>query len=280
MKKSTLPPPGVIRDFYDRQVQTLGGEYMQFRWGGSKIQRKHFEQTRSSLTAILGAYPIRGKVLEIGAGPAVWTELYIGDIEALTLLDISVEMLKAAKARIDSWAEGRYSRLVEFVCGDALEVSFPSGVFDSIITVRALEYFSDKRQFLERCARWLRPGGQLIVGTKNFDWKDAEVRRESARTSNGDVGAAMQTDLVSTSKLVSMAQDAGLHIAEIRPLVFGSYLRSYRLPGFLWYFDRLHRRYAFKPMTPGMTSLIESYTVIARRPASGDTQHSAPDHVP
>lgn len=268
--KLVLPPSAEIGEYYDRQVRALGGEYISFRWGRSRTQRKHFEQTLASLRALLEQFPVQGSVLEIGAGPAVWTELYIGGVEKLTLLDISAEMLKTAQARIDSWANGQYSRLVKYVCGDVLETELPERGFDSIITIRAFEYFSDKRTFLERCAKWLRPGGRLIVGTKNFDWKDAQADRarvQHAGMRDCNVGAAMQADLMSLPKLAAMARDAGLKVLESRALVFGSYLRQYRLPGSLWAFDRLHRMYALRTMTPRSSTFIESYVVVAERPA-------------
>lgn len=265
--KSALPPASAIRDFYDRQLRALGGEYIRFRWGDSETKRRHFAQTFSTLTALLGDYPLHGNILEIGAGPAVWTELYIDNAEKLTLLDISDEMLKAAKARIDTWARAPD---VSYVCSNVLETSFPAGQFDSIITIRAFEYFADKRKFLAQCAHWLRPGGRLIVGTKNSEWKDAKhqrIARERARAAGeSDVAADMQTDLVSPAQLCAMAQEAGFKVGDVRPLVFGSYLRRYQLPGALWYFDSLHRRYGATTLRHA-GSLAESFVIVANKPA-------------
>jgi ubiquinone/menaquinone biosynthesis C-methylase UbiE len=267
--KSTLPAPAEIKNFYDRQVRALGGEYIRYRWAKSEIQRRHFKQTYSSLAAVFGEFPVRGDVLEIGAGPAVWTELYIKNVRKLTLLDISVEMLNAAKARIDTWEGGKYTSLVSFICGDVVEAALPESSLDSIVTIRAFEYFADKRRFLENCKKTLRPGGQLIVGTKNGDWKDSNVDSARARPTGGadaaDVGTAMQTDLVSPSQLEGMVREAGLEVVETRPLVFGSYLRAYRFPGSLWYFDRLHRKNATRSVARRLSPLIESYVLIARK---------------
>lgn len=268
--KSTLPPAPLIKDFYDRQVRSLGGEYIQFRWGASEIKRRHFGQTLSALTTLLAQYPVQEDVLEIGAGPAVWTELYIKHVKKLTLLDISDEMLKAAKYRIDGWARGQYSDLVNYICNNALEVSLPIGCFDSIITIRAFEYFSDKQQFVSNCSQWLRPGGRLIIGTKNSDWKDAQAKRVAKERQGGadesNIAADMQSDLVSPSELALMAQNAGFHVREVRPLVFGSYLRRYRLPGALWYFDRLHRKYGGAKLR-GKSTLAESFVIVADKPS-------------
>ncbi len=265
--KSTLPAPADIKAFYDKQVRALGGEYMRYRWAGSEIQRRHFKQTYSSLAAVFGEFPVRGDVLEIGAGPAVWTELYIQNVTSLTLLDISVEMLNAAKARIASWEGGKYAPLVNYVCGDVGEAKLADASLDSIVTIRAFEYFADKPRFLANAFRMLRPGGQLILGTKNGEWQDSVADQARAPgAGSADVGAAMQNDLIAPSTLERMARTAGLEVVQTRPLVFGSYMRTYRLPGSLWYFDRLHRKNAVRSLEARLSRLIESYVLIARKP--------------
>jgi ubiquinone/menaquinone biosynthesis C-methylase UbiE len=177
---STLPSPSEIKDFYDRELREIGGEYIQYRWGSTEIQRRHFKQTHGSPSAVLDSHQLGGHVLEIGAGPAVWTELYIGSVEKLTLLDISAEMLNAAKTRIDSWSGGAFARRVNYICGDANQAVLPPASFDDIVAIRAFECFSDKVQFLQRCERTLRPSGLLILGTKNAEWEDSiQERRKS-----------------------------------------------------------------------------------------------------
>jgi ubiquinone/menaquinone biosynthesis C-methylase UbiE len=265
---STLPTPSEIKDFYDRKVREIGGEYIQYRWGSTEIQRRHFRQTYGSLSAVLDAHQLRGHVLEIGAGPAVWTELYIAGVEKLTLLDISAEMLNAAKTRIDSWGGGTYSDRVNYVCGDANQALLPLAGFDAIVTIRAFEYFSDKVLFLQQCERMLRPNGLLILGTKNAEWEDSILeQRKSVGNSatRAPIDSAMQSDLVSPLQLASMTEQAGLSHLYSHPLVFGSYRRRYRLPGSLWYFDRLHRRHATHSMNPALNRLVESFVLVAQK---------------
>jgi ubiquinone/menaquinone biosynthesis C-methylase UbiE len=267
---STLPAPSEIKDFYDRKVREIGGEYIQYRWGSTEIQRRHFRQTYGSLSAVLDAHQLRGHVLEIGAGPAVWTELYIGGVEKLTLLDISAEMLNAAKTRIDSWSGGAYSARVNYMCGDANQAALPPASFDAIVTIRAFEYFSDKVLFLQQCERMLRPNGLLILGTKNAEWEDSIQERKKPVANSAarvPVDSAMQTDLVSSLQLASMTEQAGLSHLYSHPLVFGSYRRRYRLPGSLWYFDMLHRRHATQSMKPALNRLVESFVLVAQKAA-------------
>ncbi len=76
----------------------------------------------------------------------------------------------------------------------------------------------------------------------------------------------MQNDLIAPSTLEKMARTAGLEVVQTRPLVFGSYMRTYRLPGSLWYFDRLHRKNAVRSLEARLSRLIESYVLIARKP--------------
>jgi ubiquinone/menaquinone biosynthesis C-methylase UbiE len=264
---STLPPPSEIKDFYDRMLREIGGEYIKYRWGSTEIQRRHFRQTYGSLSAILDAHQIGGNVLEIGAGPAVWTELYIGGVEKLTLLDISAEMLNAAKSRIDNWGGGAYAGRVNYLCGDANQAVLPLASFDAIVTIRAFEYFSDKVLFLQQCEKMLKPNGLLILGTKNAEWGDSiqERKKSIGSATSSQVTSAMQTDLVSPLQLASMTEQAGLSHLYSHPLVFGSYRRRYRLPGLLWYFDMLHRRHATHSMKPALNRLIESFVLVAQK---------------
>ena len=216
----TLPPPSEIKDFYDKKLREIGGEYIQYRWGSTEIQRRHFRQTYRIPIGGPRCYKLRGHVLEIGAGPAVWTELYISGVEKLTLLDISAEMLNAAKNRIDSWDGGTYAGRVDYVCGDANQAVLPRDGFDAIVTIRAFEYFSDKVQFLRQCERMLKPNGLLILGTKNADWEDSiQDRRQSTGSSltHAPVDSAMQTDLVSPLQLASMTVGAGLRASVFAP---------------------------------------------------------------
>jgi SAM-dependent methyltransferase len=265
---SRLPAPSEIKDFYDRKLREIGGEYIQYRWGSTEIQRRHFRQTYGSLSAVLDTHHLGGHVLEIGAGPAVWTELYIGGVEKLTLLDISAEMLNAAKCRIDSWNGGAYAGRMDYVCGDANQVALPLASFDAIVTIRAFEYFSDKVLFLQHCKRMLKANGLLILGTKNAEWEDSiQERRKSigSPATRSQVDSAMQSDLVSPLQLASMTEQAGLSHLYSRPLVFGSYRRRYRLPGLLWYFDMLHRRHATHSMNPALNRLVESFVLVAQK---------------
>jgi SAM-dependent methyltransferase len=48
------------------------------------------------------------------------------------------------------------------VCGDALALPYPSGVFDVVVSIGLLEHFADITQLLQDQLRVLRPGGVFL----------------------------------------------------------------------------------------------------------------------
>jgi ubiquinone/menaquinone biosynthesis C-methylase UbiE len=195
---ATLPSPGQIADHYNTLIETLGGDYIHSRWGDSEIKRRHYRQTQAALRFALEGNLRLGDVLEIGCGPAVWTPLFLDAASSVHLLDISEGMLEQAKARIAAVEGGRHAERVRYTCGDfcAAEMS-PEG-YDTVMSIRAFEYISDKPLFLRRCYELLRGSGRLLLVTKNRGWKDMRPRPGSLRRKLS-VAHAMQTDLAAWS---------------------------------------------------------------------------------
>jgi ubiquinone/menaquinone biosynthesis C-methylase UbiE len=263
-RRPSLPPPATIRDYYDEHVRALGGDYIAQRWQGGEVQRRHYRQTRAALDALLAGAPL-GDVLEVGCGPAVWTELLVGRAARVELLDISSEMLAQARRRVAAWDQGRFAALVTYRHGDFLTTAVAPASFDTLLSLRALEYVSDKPEFLARCFAVLRTGGRLLLGTKNDDWYDAARARRRAGHQRRSFAAAMQSDLVSARVLGEMVARAGFQDVAVLPLVVGSYHRPFRWRLGLATCDRLHRGLRGRPVQPWWSALVESVIAVARR---------------
>jgi len=69
-------------------------------------------------------------------------------------VDRSREAIERCRAR---------SSAASFVQGDALELELPARSFDVVTSVHTMEHVPDDRAFLARIARWLRPGGALVL---------------------------------------------------------------------------------------------------------------------
>ncbi|MDQ6770235.1 MAG: class I SAM-dependent methyltransferase [Gemmatimonadota bacterium] len=266
---SKLPPPSDIAGHYNRLMKHLDGQYMYQRWGDSEIKRRHYRQTELGIQFGLTHVSHLGDVLEIGSGPAVWTTLYLKNARTAVLLDISEEMLAQARTTLSNWNEGLYVGKARYVCGDFLEVVQKNESYDTIISSRAFEYMSDKPAFVRKCFTLLRPGGTLLLVTKNHDWRDLRKTRHNIEHVPRDqipVALAMQLDLASPSSVGEMASAAGFSAVDLYPVVLGSYHPPFDWGPGLVILDALHRLYYRRPMSlipAPLRSLTESFLAVA-----------------
>jgi SAM-dependent methyltransferase len=261
----TLPPPARIAGHYDTLMRDIAGDYIRHRWGGSETQRRHYAQTETALRAALDERGEPGAVLEIGCGPAVWTPLYLPHARSVTLFDISEEMLRGARARVEGVDGGRHAQRVRYLCGDFVASAPEDASYDTVVSARAFEYMSDKAAFVRRCRERLRPGGRVVLVTKNAGWRD--LRGVAASAADVPVGLAMQADLKGWREVVALFQAAGFAEVAARPVVFGSYRHPFRGRAGLAAADALHRAFHRRPMAAWMDPIVESYAVTCRAPA-------------
>jgi ubiquinone/menaquinone biosynthesis C-methylase UbiE len=156
-KRIDAPPPGDgstngvsglrrVRGFYDRAARTYDqwlGLYE--RVMGTAVRRRHLLSRA------------RGRTLEVGVG----TGRNIADYPAetdLTGVDISRAMLQIAEARAT-----RLGRAVELRIGDAQNLDFPDGSFDTVAAILFLSAVPDQHRAISEIRRVLRPGGLLLV---------------------------------------------------------------------------------------------------------------------
>lgn len=262
---SALPEPARIAEHYNELMRDIGGEYIHSRWGDSEIKRRHYRQTETSLRHSIESLPRIGDVLEIGCGPAVWTPIFLPAAESVHLFDISAEMLAKARQRAEAWDEGQHTQKLRYTCGDFCDTEVERTAYDTIISARAFEYMSDKSLFVNRCHEALRPGGSLVLVTKNRAWRDMRPGRERMSERDLPVSATMQNDLVSWNTAVDMFDRAGFRDVQARPVVFGSYRRPFTSRPGLMLADLIHRTRYQRAMTHFLEGLVESYVVTGTR---------------
>jgi len=267
-----LPPPRDIATHYNRLLKELEGEYIQQRWGDSEIKRRHYRQTELAISRALSELPSVGDVLEVGCGPAVWTPLFLSSAKSVSLLDISEEMLKQARARIDGLAGGAHADKVRYTCGDFIEAPVPAASYDTVVSARAFEYMSDKQAFVDKAFSVLRPGGTLILVTKNKNWYDLKKStRILSRLPREQIPVerAMQLDLVSWRQALGMLARAGFSSNRAYPVIIGSYdLPLLSRPAGLALADLVHRyayRRRFDTVVRLLDKLTESFLVTGTR---------------
>lgn len=189
-------------------MSTYDKEYAYYRWQAGPVERLHYAQTRATILPYLNT--LGGTVLEIGGGDGIWTKEYVGHIDRLTFLDISSEMIARAQKRlIDSASKCTYTN------DDFLNHEFPLASFDHIVSIRNLEYFTNKKFFITKIKNLLKEGGTFVLVTKSPAYNLHDHGKEKA----------LHTAQIDIVDLIAMLRAQGLHIVTVRPAIFGKLFR-------------------------------------------------------
>jgi ubiquinone/menaquinone biosynthesis C-methylase UbiE len=124
-----------------------------------------------AIRAALTDKPIRA-LLDLGTGTGRMLELFAGDIERGLGLDLSLDMLALARARLDR--AGLKHCSVRH--GDIYDLALQRDSFDVVIIHQVLHFLDDSGRAIREAARVLRPGGRLLV--VDFAPHDLEFLRE------------------------------------------------------------------------------------------------------
>ncbi|MGC2077720.1 MAG: class I SAM-dependent methyltransferase, partial [Xanthobacteraceae bacterium] len=124
-----------------------------------------------AIRAALTDKPIRA-LLDLGTGTGRMLELFAPDIERGLGLDLSLDMLALARARLDR--AGLKHCSVRY--GDIYDLALPRDSFDVVIIHQVLHFLDDSARAIAEAARVLRPGGRLLV--VDFASHDLEFLRE------------------------------------------------------------------------------------------------------
>jgi len=116
------------------------------------------EPVEAALLASLGAQPL-GALLDVGTGTGRMAELLATRAGRVTALDKSPEMLRIARARLQSLPADK----VDLVQGDFTGLPFTDDVFDTVLFHQVLHYAQDPGAVLTEAARVLRRGGRIAI---------------------------------------------------------------------------------------------------------------------
>src|SRR5262245_46680959 len=100
---------------------------------------------------------VSGRVLEIGAGSGLNLAFYGAEVQGVTALDPSLELLRRARPRA---ARAPFS--VRLTAGLAEDLPFDSRLFEAVVTTWTLCSVRDPRAALAEAGRVLAPGGRLF----------------------------------------------------------------------------------------------------------------------
>jgi ubiquinone/menaquinone biosynthesis C-methylase UbiE len=138
-----------------------------------RIRRLHVADAavEAAIHAALADKPVR-TLLDLGTGTGRMLELFGADIERGLGLDLSLDMLALARARLDR--AGLKHCSVRH--GDIYDLALPRDSFDVVIIHQVLHFLDDSARAITEAARVLRPGGRLLV--VDFAPHDLEFLRE------------------------------------------------------------------------------------------------------
>lgn len=199
-----------VRAYYDERVPLLQREYVSVRWDSSPVRREHYRQTGQALTAELAGRDL-GRAVEVGCGPLVWTPLIRARARSLLAADLSVAMLQNAPPQART--------LAQRCCADAGRLPLADASVDALCTIRAFEYFPDKPGVVAEFARVVRPGGYLMIVTKNRDYLGYRPRR--GRDLKDADKRTLHSANITAADLAALAHARGFEDVVIRPVIAG-----------------------------------------------------------
>jgi ubiquinone/menaquinone biosynthesis C-methylase UbiE len=138
-----------------------------------RIRRLHAadEAVEEAMRAALADRPFRS-LLDLGTGTGRMLELFGAGIERALGLDMSLDMLSLARARLDR-AGLKHCSVRQ---GDIYDLALPRDSFDVVIIHQVLHFLDDGGRAIHEAARVLRPAGRLLV--VDFAPHDLEFLRD------------------------------------------------------------------------------------------------------
>jgi ubiquinone/menaquinone biosynthesis C-methylase UbiE len=138
-----------------------------------RIRKLHVtdEAVEGAIRDALADRPFRS-LLDLGTGTGRILEMFGPRLERGLGIDLSLDMLLLARARIER-AGLRHCSVRQ---GDIYDLEMPAGSFDVIVIHQVLHFLDDGGRAIREAARVLAPGGRLLV--VDFAPHDLEFLRE------------------------------------------------------------------------------------------------------
>jgi ubiquinone/menaquinone biosynthesis C-methylase UbiE/DNA-binding transcriptional ArsR family regulator len=138
-----------------------------------RLRRLHVADAavEEAIRAALADEPFRA-LLDLGTGTGRMLELFGPALERGLGIDLSLDMLALARARLDRAG----LRNCSVRQGDIFQLALPPDSFDVVIIHQVLHYLDDGARAIREAARVLRPHGRLLV--VDFSPHELEFLRE------------------------------------------------------------------------------------------------------
>src|SRR5258708_4667786 len=136
---------------------SLALEYLRER----ERQFSFLSQKRVAIEFLGGA---RGRLLELGCGPAPMMPGLLALGYEVHGIDVSSEMIRRARQRM---AGHPLEKRCKFSVGDAEQLEFPQASYDAVLCMGVLEYLPRYARALAEVSRVLKPGGIAVFALPN-----------------------------------------------------------------------------------------------------------------
>ena len=182
-------PKDAVRRYFDEEVAGYLDAYEAGRPGDAR--RDAFQERRDLVLAMMPASAAR--VLDIGAGPGVFTRRLLDRGSACWVVDLSYEMVAAASRQLDG-----ASRRACFMVGDLDRLPFADVSFDAVLCVGVLQYLPSLDFALAELARVTVPGGHLVITCPNARSPLNALHRAAIAAARGGRAAAARIGVATT----------------------------------------------------------------------------------
>lgn len=147
-----------VRAYFDRE----SSRYLDERYVRPSCDQLSYQSRRRLALELLGPGP--GRVVDIGSGPGVFSSELLARGFRVVEVDVSLEMLRESRRRIES---GSSLQQIRFVEGCLPGLPFADRAFDAALCIGVLAYVPDPAQSLREIRRVLKPGGAVVLQVSN-----------------------------------------------------------------------------------------------------------------
>lgn len=130
------------------------------------LQRALYRHRARAVETLSGGRP--GRVLDVGCGPGFQLAAFQRRRWEVHGVELTEESATHAREVLG----------LPVHVGDAASWPWPERTFDAIVAWHSLEHFPDPQEMLEVFARFVRPGGVVMVGVPNFGSPEARLSRD------------------------------------------------------------------------------------------------------
>lgn len=150
----TPDPKRVVEQGYDRVAHEYARLEDAAGWPRMRWLRKLLDRLQPGAS-----------VLDLGCGSGEPADVEIAKAHLVTGVDISETQIALARRNVPAGT---------FLHGDAGSVEFGAGSFDAAVSFYTLEHIprAEHAALLGRIAKWLRPGGLLLISMEAGDYDD------------------------------------------------------------------------------------------------------------